>query len=311
MSKLAVFSLVVLIMLFGPEKAAKAAEGAASHYLMGLAGDILIAQSPKPGLQVGTTLWYQTGEVNTAVLEGKVRFSLNLDLFLALASASYTFEKSVLGGTYTMAIGVPFGYANLDASLTGPLGNRLEASDNAFNLSDIAFTPLQLNWHAGSFSFKLAQIIIAPTGAYDTSNLANLGKNYWSSDTVGAVSWINKDTGTGVDIAPGIMANTENDKTNYKTGTEFHLDFNVNQFLSKNFVIGIRGYYYKQISGDSGDGAILGDFKGEAYGIGPGFVWIPTFAGGDLTVLGKWIHDLHTENRFDSDYFTFSVGWKF
>jgi len=80
---------------------------------------------------------------------------------------------------------------------------------------------------------------------------------------------------------------------------------------SENFSIGIRGYYYQQITGDSGSGAVLGDFKSESYGLGPGFVWIPKFAGGALTVLGKWMHDLHAEDRFDSDYFTLTAAWKF
>lgn len=66
------FSLVVLITVFGYPRAATAAEGAASHYLPCAAGDVLIAVSPKPGLQVALTNWYQTGEVDTAVLQGRV-----------------------------------------------------------------------------------------------------------------------------------------------------------------------------------------------------------------------------------------------
>ena len=210
-----------------------------------------------------------------------------------------------------MAIAVPFGYANLDATLAFPILGTVGRSDDSFALSDIFVTPVQLNWSAGSFSFKLAESIIAPTGKYDKGELVNLGRNYWSFDTAGAVSWFNAKTGTGVDLAPGIMVNTENDETSYKTGTEFHLDFTANQFLSEGFAVGIKGYWYQQLTGDSGSGAILGDFKSSAFGLGPGFVWIPKSAGGNLTVLGKWIHDFHDKNRFDSDYFTLAAGWKF
>ncbi len=311
MIKLAVSAFVAVFVVFGHPRDAKAAEGAASHYLPGAGGDILIAQPPKPGLQVGTLLWYQAGDVSTAVLQGRVNFSLDLDLFLAIPGATYTFEQSVLGGTYTVGVAVPFGYANLDARLDFPILGVREASEDSFHLSDIAFTPVQLNWNVGSVSFKLAENIIAPTGGYDTSNYVNLGRNYWSFDTVAAVSWFHAKTGTGVDLAPGIMVNTENNKTDYKTGTEFHLDFTANQFLSEGFALGIKGYWYQQISGDSGSGAVLGDFKSEAFGIGPGFVWIPKSAGGGLTVLGKWMHDFHAKNRFDSDYFTLAAGWKF
>ncbi len=75
--------------------------------------------------------------------------------------------------------------------------------------------------------------------------------------------------------------------------------------------LGVKGYYYQQITGDSGAGALLGDFKSDSFGVGPGFVWVPEFGGGQLTVLGKWIHDFTAENRFESDYFTITGAWKF
>lgn len=308
LSKLTFVTLALLITILGHERAAQATEGANSHYLPGTAGDVLIAQSPKPGLQVAITNWYQTGDADTAVLQGKVGVSLDLDLYLAIPTAFYTFEKPILGGTYTTGIAVPFGYAKLDASLTGPLGNFIEADEDSFNLADIAFTPLQLNWYLGNFHFKIAEVIIIPTGAYDTDDAVNLGRNYWSFDTVAGITWFYESTGTAISLAPGIMVNTENDKTNYTSGTEFHLDFVANQFLSEELSVGIRGYYYKQISGDHGRGAVLGDFKAKSLGIGPGVVWIPKFADGNLTVLGKWMHDFDTENRFDSDYFTLTAA---
>jgi hypothetical protein len=137
----------------------------------------------------------------------------------------------------------------------------------------------------------------------------NLGRNYWGFDTTAAATYHNSKTGTEMSLVPGILANTRNDDTNYKTGAEFHLDFMANQFLSETFAIGIKGYLYRQMTGDSGGGALLGDFEGEAVGIGPGFVWLPKFAGGRLVILGKWIADVHSKNRFDSDYATLTISW--
>jgi hypothetical protein len=170
-----------------------------------------------------------------------------------------------------------------------------------------------MNWSAGPWSFKLSESVIAPTGAYSTSDsdLVNLGRNYWSFDTVGAVTWFNPGSGTEVSVAPGVMFNTKNTKTNYKTGTEFHMDFVANQFLSPPFAVGVRGYYYDQLTGDSGSGAVLGGYKSESFGAGPGFVWIPEFGGGRFTVLGKWMHDFSADNRFESDYLTLTGAWKF
>jgi hypothetical protein len=125
------------------------------------------------------------------------------------------------------------------------------------------------------------------------------------------VTWFDPEMGMELSVAPGIMVNTENSSTDYQTGTEFHVDFTLNQFLSPSFALGIRGYYYDQITDDSGAGALLGDFQSDSFGAGPGFVWMPGFGGGKLTVLGKWMHDFTAENRFESDYFTLTGAWKF
>ena len=171
--------------------------------------------------------------------------------------------------------------------------------------------PLELTWAIDNFSIQLGEAIYAPTGAYDVDEVVNLGLNHWGFDTTLAVTYFNPETGTEVSLAPGVLVNTRNDKTDYRTGTEFHLDFTANQFLSKTFALGVRGYYYNQFTGDSGSGARLGDFQGESFGLGPGFIWFPAYAEGKLAVLGKWIHDFDATNRFESDYGTLTVAWTF
>ena len=242
----AIAGLAGLTLLFtaGPSTSF-AAEGASSHYLPGAVGDIFLAVPPEPGLLVANTFWYQTGSTDIALLEGQVSLGMDLDLFLNLTSVTYTFEKPVLGGRYTMGVAIPFGQADIDGTLQSSLGS-LPFSDDSFALSDIAFIPIQLSWNSGLWSFKLWESIVAPTGGYDSSgsDLANRGRNYWSFDTVGAVTWFNPESGTEMSIAPGVMFNTENSATNYKTGTEFHVDFVANQFVSESLAVGLRGYYY-------------------------------------------------------------------
>lgn len=291
--------------------AARAAEGGSSHYLPGAGGDIFLATPPQPGFQLANTLWFQSGDVGAAVAQGQVESNLNLDLFLNLTSLTYTFEQPVLGGTYTLGAMLPIGYGSLDGTVAGPGGGQVGFSTDSFDISDMAFIPVQLNWTVSDWSFRLSETIIAPTGGYDTAEKLNLGRNYWSFDTAAAVTWFNADSGTEVSVMPGIMLNTENDATDYRTGTEFHVDFTANQFLAAGFAVGLRGYYYRQLSGDSGAGARLGDFKSESFGLGPGFMWVPPIGGGKLSILGKWMHDFNASRRFESDYFTLTGAWKF
>ncbi len=107
------------------------------------------------------------------------------------------------------------------------------------------------------------------------------------------------------------MVNTENPDTNYRTGLEIHIDFMVNQFLSETFAVGVHGYGYKQIKGDSGSGAILGDFKSKSYGLGPTASWIPKFGGGNVAISATWLHDLYATNRQEAHYGALTIAVTF
>ena len=66
---------------------------------------------------------------------------------------------------------------------------------------------------------------------------------------------------------------------------------------------------YEQVSGDSGSGAILGDFKGESYGIGPSLLWVPETKSGNLSITASWLHDLDATRRLESDYVVVTLNW--
>lgn len=118
------------------------------------------------------------------------------------------------------------------------------------------------------------------------------------------------ETGLEFSLAAGYMINTKNDDTEYDSGDEFHLDVMVNQFMSETFALGLHGYYYKQVEGDSGSGALLGDFKGKSYGLGPSLLWMPASQGGNFSVSATWLHDFDATNRLESEYVTVSLVWQ-
>jgi hypothetical protein len=303
---------MVSVLVCSTGEPARAAEGATSFYLPGLGGDIALAQTSEPGqLQVANTVFVQHGDARAAVLQGRVSAGLELTIVLDIISASYTFEPEVLGARYTIGAAIPFGYAELEGIVTFPILGARSVKQDDFNLADIALVPLELTWTFDRWSLQFGHAIYAPTGDYDVDNVVNLGLNHWGFDTGVAATYLNETTGTEFSVAPGILVNTKNDDTHYQTGAEFHLDFTANQFLAETFAIGVRGYYYRQFTGDSGSGAVLGDFEGESVGIGPGFVWFPKFADGKLAVLGKWVHDLDATRRFESDFATLTVAWTF
>src|SRR5262245_11188901 len=54
-----------------------------------------------------------------------------------------------------------------------------------------------------------------------------------------------------------------------------HLDWGASQFLSKQTLVGLVGYVYKEIGCDSGSGDRVGCFQSQVVGIGPqaGFIF--------------------------------------
>lgn len=287
------------------------AEGGASHYLPGASGDMLLALPPPTGLSIVNTIWRQSGDLSETVLGGQIEVDLDLDVVLNLVVATYTFAAPVFGASYTISALLPFGPAEITGATKIGDGLSVDASGDRFDLSDPAFVPIQLNWTAGKLSYEFVHTIVAPLGGYDVDRPVNLGRNYWSFDTTVAMTWFDPETGRELSIAPGIMVNTENPDTNYRTGTEFHMDFTATQFLGETVALGPRGYWYRQLTPDRGDGAVLGDFKSESFGIGLGFLWRPSAAGGRLNVLGKWMRDVDARNRFESDYVTVTAAWTF
>jgi hypothetical protein len=283
-----------------------AAEGAASNYFPGSYGTLLVGVAPEPGPVFSNLNLFYSAEADRAVLQGRAEANIEVDAFYTFLQGYYIWDAPAIGGRFSIGGYVPLGYSSLETSV-----GAASTDDDNFGLSDMGIVPASFYWNTGNFSFNLYELIIVPTGEYDVNENVNIGRNYWSFDTVAALTWFNAETGTEISVIPGLMVNTENPDTNYRTGTEFHIDAIVNQFLTESFAAGVIGYAYKQIEGDSGSRAILGDFKGESYGLGLALSWIPNFGGADVALTGSWLHDLDATNRLEADYGSLTIAVSF
>ncbi len=108
-----------------------------------------------------------------------------------------------------------------------------------------------------------------PVGYYETGRLANIGIGHFSIDGGGGYTYFNPKNGRELSAVAGFTYNFENPDTDYQNGVDFHVDWGASQFLSEHWHVGLVGYLYQQVTGDSGDGATLGDFKSRVVGIGP------------------------------------------
>jgi hypothetical protein len=83
-------------------------------------------------------------------------------------------------------------------------------------------------------------------------------------------------------------------------------DYMFNKYFSESFAVGVQGFVYQQVTGDSGSGAALGSFKGQAAGTGLAAMWAVDLGEkekvSDLVVTAKWLHEYHARNRLKGDY---------
>lgn len=104
--------------------------------------------------------------------------------------------------------------------------------------------------------------------------------------------------------AVGVTFNGENPTTDYRTGTEFHFEGAVSQYLTKDFSVGVIGYYYQQITGDSGAGAVLGPFKGRVAALGGTVSYAFNVNQMPVTARVKLVREFDAMNRLEG-----TAGW--
>lgn len=311
--------------------AAIGAESATSVYLLGSKGS-MAGFVPPPGVYVVDANYFYSGDASgTAALgvtlrrsgarnTGGIPIQLEADVsvdasaYYQMPTAVWVTPEPVLGGNLGFSIITPIGWkdvsAQIDAratvTLPPPLSRTITAGRSfSFGDEEGAFgDPLVsafLGWHQGNLHYSLGTLINIPAGQWDQGQIANIGFNHWAFDITGAVTWLDMTTGLELSGAVGVTFNTENHDTDYKSGTDLHFEFAAMQNLSKQFAIGIAGYHYQQISGDSGSGAVLGDFKGRVTAIGPAINYNFQIGALPVSTSLKWSHEFNTENRLSGD----------
>jgi hypothetical protein len=286
--------LVLVCVLMVPTSKVEAAEAAFGSYAVG--GNAFNAGvTPPPGTYVSTVAGFYHGEIGGSLpFHGIIlNAGAKVDFFTSALAALYVPDKKVLGGNLGLSVSVPFGHVDFAAAVSvGPLSVSREV--DGWGLGDI--TPrVQLGWQHGDFSYTVWLQTVTPTGRYDVGFTPNIGLNRPGIDTGAAFTWTDKKwTQLQFNGATGITFNFENPATDYKTGTEFHFEWAIGYELRKGLMLGIAGYDYRQLTADSGRGAVIRPFKSRVDAIGPALNY--------TTVVGKTpvIFDLRHYEEFNA-----------
>jgi len=221
--------------------------------------------------------------------------------------------------SYAMSATVPYLLMDVSANLnaTSPSGapGSISRSSDTDALGDIVLMPLMLNYNVHpDFNVNFRVGIYAPTGNYEVGRLANTSKNFWTIEPILGLMYFGQKNGFEASVFLGADFNTENPDTHYTSGTQFHVDGT----LAQHFPLfgglagaGVSAYYYQQVTGDSGSGATLGDFKGQSVGVGPVVSYTTKIGTHDTLMELKWLHEVETENRLKGDIVWLKVVFKF
>lgn len=294
----------------------RADEGGVSFWLPGLYGS-LAAVPQVPGWSWAVVDLYNPVSANGTVaaarqitinnIPANVNVSLNATLKanpnLVLVNPGYTFSTPVLGGQFGVSMAGAYGrsIASLDGTLTATAGGLFAQRQGFIEDARDGFSDLYptatLRWNNGVHNWMVYGTGDIPVGTYDSNRLANLGIGHGAADIGVGYTYFDEKTGHEFSAVTGLTYNLVNPSTGYQNGIDWHLDWGASQFITKSLQIGVVGYFYNQLTPDSGCLPSLCPFESRTIGAGPqvGLMLPTTSFQTYLNIKGYW--DFDTQNR--------------
>lgn len=261
-SRAARLALATLAGLAAALPAAHATEGGLTTAAAGAEG-FLAGALPPPG-SYGLVYVnhyradrFNNGDGDSAVPGFKVRATA------VVGRVVWMSDTSVAGGQFGAYGVLPLVDLKVDAA---------GASDSRTGLGDPELGAL-VAWHGPQWHHAAALAVVAPTGAYERTRMANTGNNHWTLRPVFVASYLNA---AGLDASAKITysINGRNDDTDYRSGQYLHADFNLGQRVAPDWQVGLQGMLIHQTTDDKQAGAVVGDgMRTRVLALGPAVRW--------------------------------------
>ncbi len=312
------FAVAAGVAAIAAPTTATAGEGGTTHVIPGSMATLIDNPPTVPGMIIKPMYLNYSGSA-TAQIPTAAGLAGNLDATANtfVLAGIYSFEEKVLGATYTMVAALPYSWLNVSANVQAPNGAMRRVDSSVSGFGDLTIIPTMLAWKQpeSHWQYNFVLPIYAPTGSYQEGRLGNPGLNYWTFDPVFGVAYSDPKSGFNALLNTGYAINTENPDTDYKSGSVLHFDGAIQQIVPVGtglMTLGAEGFYFQQMSCDSGSGAVLGCFKGRTAGLGPVIGYIqPLSKTESLLVEFKWLFEMDVKNRLDGDYIWLKAVYKF
>jgi hypothetical protein len=275
---------------------APADEGGTSFWLPGQEAS-LAALAPPPGWSLPTMLYYYSGRApdsasaqGSAVAPGTQSQTVQFSL-----APTYAPTTKVLGGQPAVFLSVG---AAIDTTQVDQAGTAASVRQTAGGLMDL-MPGASLSWTQGTDTWMAYLVGGIPVGTYDSQRLANVGIGHAAIDSGGAYTYLSSTTGLSLSATVGFTYNFENYNTDYKNGIDSHLDWSVVKSVSPRWRVGLAGYVYYQLTGDSGSGDTCGSCKSRVASVGPQVNYNFTVAGRQWSANLRGYYEFWAQNRLE------------
>jgi hypothetical protein len=265
-----------------------------------------------PGLSMDVTYYSAavTSDSTTSFTRGgRIQTGLSTRSNYLSLTPSYAFDTAVFGGQ--LEIGVTVLAGNYSSTMSGmPSGTALSgaASDSMTAFGDL-FPLAALKWATGDHNFMIYTAANVPVGNYDVKRQASVGLGYWTIDGGGGYTYYDQGAGHEFSAVLGFTYNFMNPYTAYQSGIDMHLELSASQYVTERLSIGLAGYFYNQITPDSGAGAIVGPFISRVGGVGPQLGYNFNLGGRSASLSARGYYEFSAQNRAQgwNTWLTFTV----
>ncbi len=276
-----------VLILFG--FAGMAFAGETGHYVNGVEG-IKCSTLPPPGLYYKLyNALYTSNELRDKNGD-KVPLSFDLTVFAPVSRFLWVTDQKVLGANFFMDATIPLTYTDISIRETG-------VSDTRFGLGDINIEPVGLSWHGRRYDAAAALSLWTPTGAYDESEPASPGKDFWTlMVTAGGTYYLDVGRTWAASILMRYEIHSEKRDADVTPGDDFLFEWGVSKTLAEIWDVGLTGYCSWQVENDSGvDVTWDKDVHDRAFAIGPeASVFLPSITTG-ISMRLQW--EIETQDR--------------
>jgi hypothetical protein len=291
---------------------ATATEYGLGNYQLGLVLP-LAGFTPPPGVYFWDTFYLYKGSGNL-YQNGNTRNPSNVTYNIGanIGTLAWFTDATLFGGELGFANTSAYGSETTTVATpyVDALGSERHATtqQTVASFADTEFSAI-LGWRAGDQHWSLTVSGFVPTGNYDPARIAQTGLNRPSLDIKGAYTFLSLQSGLELTAALGVNVNAINNRTNYQSGAELHLEWTLAQHLPFGLAAGVGGYFYQQITNDGGPGDPNGPFRGHVAAIGPIITYTLKAGAQQVDFDARWFHEFDAYNRVRGDTIFATLGF--